>query len=162
VDSEVLFEYLVVPEEENKEVKGLVATAAVAVEENQGAEGLAAAVAAVEENQGAEGLAAAVAVVEENQGAEGLEAVAAVVENGHPELITGFAGVAAAKRGRCKGFCGKPETEDITEIASRALRFVGNFANALDAALPIAAPRLLGFANISPMVLGLSFVVLMV
>jgi len=158
----VLFEYLVVPEEENKEVKGLVATAAVAVvEENQGAEGLAAV--AVEENQGAEGLAAAVAVVEENQGAEGLEAVAAaVVENGHPELITGFAGVAAAKRGRCKGFCGKPETEDITEIASRALRFVGNFANALDAALPIAAPRLLGFANISPMVLGLSFVVLMV
>jgi len=88
--------------------------------------------------------------------------VAAVVENGHPELITGFAGAAAAKRGRCKGFCGKPETEDITEIASRALRFVGNFANALDAALPIAAPRLLGFANISPMVLGLSFVVLMV
>jgi len=155
----VLFEYLVVPEEENKEVKGLVATAAVAVEENQGVEGLAAA--AVEENQGAEGLAA-VAVVEENQGAEGLEAVAAVVENGHPELITGFAGVAAAKRGRCKGFCGKPESEDITEIASRALRFVGNFANALDAALPIAAPRLLGFANISPMVLGLSFVVLMV
>jgi len=161
VDSEVLFEYLVVPEEENKEVKGLVATAAVAVEENQGAEGLAA-VAVVEENQGAEGLAAAVAVVEENQGAEGLEVAAAVVENGHPELITGFAGAAAAKRGRCKGFCGKPETEDITEIASRALRFVGNFANALDAALPIAAPRLLGFANISPMVLGLSFVVLMV
>jgi hypothetical protein len=161
VDSEVLFEYLVVPEEENKEVKGLVATAAVAVEENQGAEGLAAA-AAVEENQGAEGLEAVAAVVEENQGVEGLEAVAAVVENGHPELITGFAGVAAAKRGRCKGFCGKPETEDITEIASRALRFVGNFANALDAALPIAAPRLLGFANISPMVLGLSFVVLMV
>jgi len=153
VDSEVLFEYLVVPEEENKEVKGLVATAAVAVEENQGAEGLAA-VAVVEENQGAEGLAAAVAVVEENQGAEGLEVAAAVVE--------GFAGAAAAKRGRCKGFCGKPETEDITEIASRALRFVGNFANALDAALPIAAPRLLGFANISPMVLGLSFVVLMV
>jgi len=155
----VLFEYLVVPEEENKEVKGLVATAAVAVEENQGAEGLAA-VAVVEENQGAEGLAAA-AVVEENQGAEGL-AAAAVVEKGHPELIRGFAGAAAANRGRCKGFCGKPETEDITEIASRALRFVGNFANALDAALPIAAPRLLGFANISPMVLGLSFVVLMV
>jgi hypothetical protein len=128
------------------------------VDENQGAEGLEAV--AVEENQGAEGLEAA-AVVEENQGAEGL-AAAVVVENGHPELIRGFAGVAAAKRGRCRGFCGKPETEDITEIASRALRFVGNFANALDAALPIAAPRLLGFANISPMVLGLSFVVLMV
>jgi hypothetical protein len=32
----------------------------------------------------------------------------------------------------------------------------------LDAALPIAAPRLAGLAMISPIVLGLSFVVLMV
>ena len=146
MESNGALEGLLVPEE-NHEVKDVLVAvdpAAVAEEENHEVEGLAT---AEEENQGVEGLAGAVPE--------------APVEKGHPELIIGFAG-AVARRGRCKGFCGKPETEDITEIASRALRFVGNFANAFDAALPIAAPRLLGFANISPMVLGLSFVVLMV
>lgn len=128
-----IFECLVVPEEENQGVEGLAAVA----EENQGVEGLAAA--AEEENQGVEGLAA--------------------VEKGHPKPDAAFVG---AKRGRCKGFCGNPGTAAAATTAPRAVRFVGNLANALDAALPIAAPRLLGFAMISPMVLGLSFAVLMV
>ena len=129
-----IFEYLVVPEEENKEVKGLAAAAAVAVTELE------------EGKNGLEGLATAAEVPE------------AAVEKGHPKPLAAFVG---AKRGRCKGFCVKPGTAAAT-TAPRAVRFVGNLANALDAALPIAAPRLLGFAMISPMVRGLSFAVLMV
>jgi acetylornithine deacetylase/succinyl-diaminopimelate desuccinylase-like protein len=129
-----IFECRVVPEEENKEVKGLAAAAAVAVTELE------------EGKNGLEGLATAAEVPE------------AAVEKGHPKPLAALAG-AAAKIDRCKGFCVKPGT---ATTAPRAVRFVGNLANALDAALPIAAPRLLGFAMISPMVLGLSFAVLMV
>jgi hypothetical protein len=136
-----IFECLVVPEE-SQEVAGL-ATAA-AEEESQEVAGLAATAAAEEESQEVAGLATAAAAVP-------------LLEKGHRhEFVPGFAG---AKRGRCRGFCGKPGT---AAIAPRAVRFVGNLANALDAALPIAAPRVAGFAMISPMVLGLSFVVLMV
>ena len=139
-------EDLVIPEE-GHDIEGL---AAAVVEKGQDVEGLAAAV--VEKGQDVEGLAAA--VVEKGQGVEGL--AAAVVEKGQTKPVAGFAG---AKRGRFKGFCGKPGT---AAIAPRGVRFVGNLENASDAALPIAAPRLAGFAMISPMVLGLSFVVLMV
>lgn len=139
MESKGTFECLVVPEESH-DVEGL-ATAA-AEEENQELEGLATATAAAEE---------------ESQEVAGLATAAAAVEEGHRQkLVTDFAG---AKRGRCKGFCIKPGT---AAIAPRVVRFVGNFANASDAALPIAAPRLAGFAMISPIVLGLSFVVLMV
>ena len=114
-----------------------------------------------EENQGIEGLATA-AAEEENQGIEGLataaEEAAPLLEKGHPKPVAAFVG---AKRGRCKGFRGKPGTAAAAR-APRAVRFVGNLVNALDAALPIAAPRVAGFAMISPMVLGLSFAVLMV
>ena len=134
VESNGALECLVVPEEENQEVEGL----ATAEEESQEVEGLATA-------------------EEESQEVEGLATAAAAVEEGHRQkFVTGFAG---ANRGRCKGFCIKPGT---AAIAPRAVRFVGNLANASVAALPIAAPRLAGFAMISPMVLGLSFVVLMV
>lgn len=107
-----------------------------------------------EESQGVEGLASA---EKESQGVEGLATTAAAVEEGHSQkFLTGFAG---ANRGRCKGFFIKPGT---AAIAPRCVRFVGNLANASDDALPIDAPRLAGFAMISPIVLGLSFVVLMV
>jgi hypothetical protein len=55
-----------------------------------------------------------------------------------------------------------PLTPGTAALRARAVRFVGNLVNASVVALPIAAPRLAGFAMISPMVLGLSFVVLMV
>jgi hypothetical protein len=179
VESKGAFEYLVDPEKGHHWAEGLATATVPAEEGHHELEGLA--TAAVEEvNHELEGLATA-AVEEGHHELEGLAAVAAPAEEGHHEL-EGLAAVAAPaeeghqavtgafaggleKRGRCtacNGFCGKPEADENAAIAPRAVRFVGNFANASDAALPIAAPILCGFAIISPMAMGLSFLVVMV
>ena len=162
MESKGAFEYLVDPEKGHHWAEGLATATVPAEEGHHELEGLA--TAAVEEvNHELEGLATA-AVEEGHHELEGLAAVAAPAEEGHQAVTGAFAG-GLEKRGRCtacNGFCGKPEADENAAIAPRAVRFVGNFANASDAALPIAAPILCGFAIISPMAMGLSFLVVMV
>jgi hypothetical protein len=165
VESKGAFEYLVDPEKGHHWAEGLATATAAAEEGHHELEGLATAAAPAEEvNHELEGLATAAAAEEGHHELEGLAAAAVPAEEGHQEVAGAFAG-GLEKRGRCtacNGFCGKPEADENAAIAPRAVRFVGNFANASDAALPIAAPRLCGFAIISPMAMGLSFLVVMV
>ena len=164
MESKGAFEYLVDPEKGHHWAEGLATATAAAEEVHHELEGLATAAVPVEEvHHELEGLATAAVPAEEvHHELEGLAAVPA--EEGHQAVAGAFAG-GLEKRGRCtacNGFCGKPEADENAAIAPRAVRFVGNFANASDAALPIAAPRLCGFVIISPMAMGLSFLVVMV
>ena len=166
MESKGAFEYLVDPEKGHHWAEGLATAAVPAEEVHHELEGLATATVPAEEvHHELEGLATAAVPAEEgHHELEGLATAAAPAEEGHQEVAGAFAG-GLEKRGRCtacNGFCGKPEADENAAIAPRAVRFVGNFANASDAALQIAAPRLCGFAIISPIAMGLSFLVVMV